>query len=138
MKSVGITTTLIAMPVLSLFGFAAIGYRPELSTLAIFQVMRRAAAFAFMRPAREVLFTVLRREDKYKAKTFMDTFGYRSGDQLGAWSYSALQAIGLGLSAISFVAVPVIAVWCAVGVWLGRKQIALAKERQEQADGRAA
>lgn len=130
MKSLGITVTLLTMPVLSLFGFAAIGYRPELSTLAFFQVARRAATFAFMRPAREVLFTVLRREDKYKAKSFMDTFGYRSGDQLGAWSYGGLQWLGLGISAISYIAIPVLAVWCGVGVWLGRKQVALARERE--------
>jgi AAA family ATP:ADP antiporter len=131
MKTLGVTVTLVAMPALSLFGFAAIGLNPVLSTLAIFQVVRRAAAFAFMRPAREVLFTVLRREDKYKAKSFMDTFGYRCGDQLGAWSYGGLHALGLGLSAISFIAVPIVAVWCGVGVWLGRKQIALTHEREK-------
>lgn len=135
MKTLGVTVTLVAMPVLSLFGFAAIGYQPVLTTLAVFQVMRRAATFAFMRPAREVLFTVLRREDKYKAKSFMDTFGYRCGDQLGAWSYGGLHALGLGISAISFLAVPIVVVWCGVGIWLGRAQVALAlrKERTETA-----
>ncbi|HEX8280190.1 MAG TPA: hypothetical protein VF551_02335, partial [Chthoniobacterales bacterium] len=130
MKSVGVTFTLISMPVLSLFGFAAIGYQPVLATLAVFQVMRRAATFAFMRPAREVLFTVLRREDKYKSKSFMDTFGYRAGDQLGAWSYGGLSALGLGISAISYLAVPIVAIWCAIGVWLGRRQLALSRERE--------
>jgi AAA family ATP:ADP antiporter len=122
MKSLGVTVTLLFMPVLSLFGFAAIGLVPGLAMLAVFQVARRASTFAFMRPAREVLFTVLRREDKYKAKSFIDTFGYRCGDQVGAWTYSGLHALGLGLSAISFIAVPVVAGWCALGVWLGRKQ----------------
>jgi AAA family ATP:ADP antiporter len=83
-----------------------------------------------MRPAREVLFIVLRREDKYKAKSFIDTFGYRCGDQLGSLSYKGLQELGLGLSAISFIAVPIVAGWCALGVWLGRKQAVLARERQ--------
>ncbi len=126
MKFLGVTTTLLFMPVLSLFGFAAMGIAPIIAVLAIFQVARRASTFAFMRPAREVLFTVLRREDKYKAKSFIDTFGYRCGDQVGAWSYGGLQALGLGLSAISFIAVPLVAGWCALGVWLGRKQAALA------------
>jgi AAA family ATP:ADP antiporter len=84
-----------------------------------------------MRPAREVLFTVLRREDKYKAKSFIDTFGYRCGDQIGAWSYSGLQALGLGLSAISYIAVPVVAGWCALGIWLGRKQRLLADAQHQ-------
>jgi ATP:ADP antiporter, AAA family len=126
MKFLGVTVTLLFMPVLSLFGFAAMGLVPVLTVLAIFQVARRASTFAFMRPAREVLFTVLRREDKYKAKSFIDTFGYRCGDQFGAWSYGGMQALGLGLSTISYIAVPVVACWCALGVWLGRKQRALA------------
>jgi AAA family ATP:ADP antiporter len=79
-----------------------------------------------LRPAREILFTVLRREDKYKAKSVIDTFGYRLGDQVGAWSYRAMHAVGLSLNAISFIAVPIIAAWCALSVWLGRKQRALA------------
>jgi len=126
MKFLGVTVTLLFMPVLSLFGFAAMGLVPVLTVLAIFQVARRASTFAFMRPAREVLFTVLRREDKYKAKSFIDTFGYRCGDQFGAWSYGGMQAFGLTLSTISYIAVPVVACWCALGVWLGRKQRTLA------------
>jgi len=129
MKFLGVTVTLLFMPVLSLFGFAAMGIAPVIAMLATFQVARRASTFAFMRPAREVLFIVLRREDKYKAKSFIDTFGYRCGDQLGAWSYKGLQELGLGLSAISFIAVPVVAGWCALGVWLGRKQRALAESQ---------
>jgi AAA family ATP:ADP antiporter len=131
MKSVGITFTLLFMPVLSLFGFVAIGLSPGISMLAVFQVARRASTFAFMRPAREVLFTVLRRVDKYKAKSFIDTFGYRCGDQLGAWTYSALRAFGLGLNTISYLAVPVVAIWCVIGVWLGRRQKYLASQREE-------
>ena len=126
MKFLGVTVTLLFMPVLSLFGFAAMGIAPVLAVLAVFQVARRASTFAFMRPAREVLFTVLRREDKYKAKSFIDTFGYRCGDQFGAWSYGGMQAFGLNLSAISYIGVPVVAGWCVLGVWLGRKQRDLA------------
>lgn len=131
MKFLGVTVTLLFMPVLSLFGFAAIALAPVLTVLAAFQIARRASTFAFMRPAREVLFTVLRREDKYKAKSFIDTFGYRCGDQFGV-SYSGLKALGLGLSAISYIAIPIVAGWCVLGVWLGRKQqtLALAQRRK--------
>jgi AAA family ATP:ADP antiporter len=137
MKFLGVTVTLLFMPLLSLFGFAAMGLVPVLTVLAVFQVARRASTFAFMRPAREVLFTVLRREDKYKAKSFIDTFGYRCGDQFGAWSYGGLQALGLNLSTISYIAVPVVAAWCALGVWLGRKQRSLA-DAQTKRDRAAA
>lgn len=132
MKFLGVTVTLLFMPVLSLFGFAAMGIAPVLTVLAVFQVVRRASTFAFMRPAREVLFTVLRREDKYKAKSFIDTFGYRCGDQFGAWSYGGLQALGLGISTISYIAVPIVACWCALGIWLGRKQGALAEAKRDE------
>jgi AAA family ATP:ADP antiporter len=133
MKFLGVTVTLLFMPVLSLFGFAAMGLAPVLTVLAVFQVARRASTFAFMRPAREVLFTVLRREDKYKAKSFIDTFGYRCGDQFGAWSYGGMQALGLGLSTISYIAVPVVACWCGLGIWLGRKQRQLAEAKRDEA-----
>jgi ATP:ADP antiporter, AAA family len=127
MKFLGVTVTLLFMPVLSLFGFAAMGFAPVLAVLATFQVARRASTFAFMRPAREVLFTVLRREDKYKAKSFIDTFGYRCGDQLGSWSYGALdQVFHFTFSTISYIGIFIVAGWCALGVWLGRKQTALA------------
>jgi AAA family ATP:ADP antiporter len=102
---------------------------PLLSLLVVFQTLRRASNFAVSRPAREVLFTVLRREDKYKAKSFIDTFVYRLGDQVGAWSYPLLTWLGLGLTGISFVAAPIAAGWCALSLWLGRHQSALAKER---------
>ena len=72
---------------------------------------------------------MLRREDKYKAKSFVDTFVYRAGDQIGAWSYPLLAWLGLGLTGISFVAVPLAGLWCVIALWLGRKQIALARER---------
>jgi AAA family ATP:ADP antiporter len=122
LKWFGVTPTLIIMPALSLIGFIFIGVTPLLAVLAVFQVLRRAATFAFMRPAREVLFTVLRREDKYKAKSVIDTFAYRVGDQLGAWSYRGLNALGFGLRGISFVTIPIIAAWLALSVWLGHKQ----------------
>jgi ATP:ADP antiporter, AAA family len=132
-KFLGVTVTLLLMPVLSLFGFAAMGFAPVLAVLATFQVARRASTFAFMRPAREVLFTVLRREDKYKAKSFIDTFGYRCGDQLGSWSYGALdQMLHLTFSTISYIGIVVVAGWCALGVWLGRKQTALAAAQQQR------
>jgi AAA family ATP:ADP antiporter len=132
MKWFGVGITLVLMPLLSAVGFAAIGFAPVLTVLATFQILRRAAGFALLRPAREVLFTVLRREDKYKAKSLIDTFGYRLGDQMGAWSYPLMRWLGLGLSGISWVAVPIGAIWCVLSIWLGRKQRQLAEPRRDQ------
>jgi AAA family ATP:ADP antiporter len=131
LKWFGVGATLTFLPVLSVIGFLAMGIAPTLGLLAVFQVMRRAGNFAVTRPAREVLFIVLRREDKYKVKSFIDTFVYRVGDQVGAWSYALLNWLGLGLTGISFVAVPLVGIWCAISVWLGRKQVALARARNE-------
>jgi len=72
-----------------------------------------------------VLFTVVPREDKYKAKSFIDTVVYRLGDQVGAWSYAGLGFLGMGMTGISIVAVPLSILWLVNGLWLGRKQKAL-------------
>ena len=133
LKWFGVGFTLVAMPFVSLIGFVAMGIAPSLALLAIFQVTRRATAYALLRPSREILFTVLRREDKYKVKGVTDTLGYRVGDQIGAWSYGGLNALGLGLSTISFIAVPVVVGWCALSLWLGRKQAELANEVRHSA-----
>src|SRR5205807_1250476 len=132
LKWFGVGFTLVALPVISLIGFAAMGVATSLALLAIFQVARRVAAYSLMRPSREILFTVLRREDKYKVKSVTDTLGYRTGDQIGAWSYGGLHALGLDLSKISFVAVPFVVGWCALSLWLGRRQVALANARAKQ------
>jgi ATP:ADP antiporter, AAA family len=126
LKWFGVAFTLISLPFLSMVGFAAMGVAASLAMLAVFQVARRAAAYALMRPSREILFTVIKREDKYKVKSVTDTLGYRLGDQLGAWSYGGLHGLGLTLNAISWIAVPVTAGWCALSLWLARKQRALA------------
>jgi ATP:ADP antiporter, AAA family len=132
LKWLGVGLTLALLPAVNLIGFLAMGWMPLLSLLVAFQTLRRASNFAISRPAREVLFTVLRREDKYKAKSFIDTFVYRLGDQIGAWSYPLLTWLGLGLAGISFVAAPLSAAWCGLSLWLGRKQVALARERERE------
>jgi AAA family ATP:ADP antiporter len=130
LKWLGVGITLVLMPALSGLGFLAIGFAPVLAVLATFQVIRRAAGFALLRPAREILFTVLRREDKYKAKSLIDTFGYRLGDQLGAWSYKGLHDLGLDISKTSFLAAPLVAFWCLLSLWLGRRQRELAEKAE--------
>ena len=74
----------------------------------------------------------MRREDKYKAKSFIDTFVYRVEDQVGAWSYPLLTWLGLGLTGISFVAASLAAGRCVLSLWLGRRQAALARQSEEK------
>ncbi len=122
----GIGITLALLPALTLFGFAALAFIPALSSLVIFQILRRSSDYAIARPAREVLYTVVPREDRYKAKSFIDTVVYRGGDQVGAWTYAGFDAIGLGTSSIAIVAIVLAALWFLNGLWLGKKQEKLA------------
>jgi AAA family ATP:ADP antiporter len=126
LRALGVGLTLSILPVLSVLGFGALSVTPTIVVLVIYQVLRRAGNFAFARPSREVLFTVAPREDKYKAKSFIDTVIYRAGDQIGAWSYAGLGFVGLGMTAIAVVAVPLSAAWLLNALWLGRKQESLA------------
>jgi AAA family ATP:ADP antiporter len=91
-----------------------------------FQALRRASNFAIARPTREILFTVVAREDRYKAKSFIDTFVYRTGDQLGAWGLAVMTFLRLGLGGISIVAVPISIAALINAVQLGRRQERLA------------
>lgn len=125
LRWLGVGLTLAFLPLVSLVGFGILGAAPVLAVLIVFQVLRRAGNFAIQRPAREVLYTVLSRTDKYKAKNFNDTFVYRAGDQLGAWSYTAIAWLGLGLSGLAFTMVPVSAVWLLLALWLGKRHRSL-------------
>jgi ATP:ADP antiporter, AAA family len=137
LRVLGVAVTLTLLPLVSMLGFGALGLAPTLWALVLLQVFRRAGNFAVARPTREILFTVLPREDKYKAKGLIDTFVYRTGDQIGAWSYALMAWMGLGVAGIAFAAVPISAVWLLNGLWLGRRQEKLAKARAKSGDAPA-
>ncbi len=129
LKQFGVGTTLSLLPVFSVVGFGVVALLPVLSSVVGFQLIRRAGNFAIARPTREVLFTVLPREDRYKAKSFIDTAVYRLGDQIGAWSFAGLTALGLGLTQVSIVAAALSGAWLANSWWLGRRQDVLARRQ---------
>src|SRR5207237_9019283 len=118
----GVALALGFLPALTMLGFGALALAPSLSAIAIFQVVRRASDYAIARPSREVLFTVVPREDRYKAKSFIDTFVYRLGDQLGAWGVAALRGLGATAGELAVVAIPVALLWLINALWLGRRQ----------------
>jgi AAA family ATP:ADP antiporter len=125
-RIIGVTLTLAVVPVLSVAGFALLGAYPTVAVVVVFNAVRRATNFALARPTREVLFIVLPREDRYKTKNFIDTFVYRLGDQIGAWSLAALGAVGLGLIGMAWLSVPLSIAWLVNGLWLGHRQEKLA------------
>lgn len=114
--------TLALIPLMMMLGFLGLGITPVLPLLIGVQVLRRAGNYGITRPAREILFTVVDREARYKAKNFVDTAVYRAGDAISGWVFSGLKAAGLSLSMIAFIAVPVAALWMVVGYLLGRRQ----------------
>ena len=119
----GVGVTLAILPALTLLGFGALAALPAVSTLVVFQVLRRSSDYAIARPTREVLYTVVPREDRYKTKGFIDTFVYRLGDQVGAWSMELLR--NLGHSAAALTAIAIAALWLVNALWLGRRQQAM-------------
>ncbi|MGH7926964.1 MAG: MFS transporter, partial [Candidatus Binatia bacterium] len=131
---IGVGLTLAMLPALSVLGFSGLALAPIMVVLVVYQVLRRAGNFAFARPTREILFTVVPREDRYKAKSFLDTVVYRTGDQLGAWSYAGLGFAGLGMAGISAVAIPLSVVWLFNSLWLGRRQEKLASAEAADSD----
>ncbi|MFN7087264.1 MAG: NTP/NDP exchange transporter [Burkholderiales bacterium] len=122
LRRFGVTVTLALAPAAAVIGFAVLGFVPVLVVLIVFGVIRRAGEFALGKPAREILFTVVSREEKYKAKNVIDTVVYRGGDALSSWLVAAARGSGLGLSALSFAAVPLAAAWWLTAIWLGRRQ----------------
>jgi AAA family ATP:ADP antiporter len=120
------------LPLVFAIGFIALWATPMLWVVIAFQAAQRAANFAISNPAREVLFTVVEREEKYKAKNVIDNVVFRGSDALSGWLFTALRGIGLELGAISLASVPVAAGWLVLSLALGR-----AHERQARADQRA-
>jgi ATP:ADP antiporter, AAA family len=128
MKRFGVAFTMAVLPVTVALGFIGLAIVGSIVALVIFDATQRAVQRAIMRPARETLWTVVSREDKYKAKAFIDTFVYRAGDAVGAQTEGALGRLGMGLYALAIVAVPLAVLWAALGIWLGRQQARLARE----------
>ena len=109
------------LPLVFAAGFLALALTPMLWVVIAFQALQRAANFAISNPAREVLFTVLAREEKYKAKYVIDNVVFRGGDAASGWLYHALRGSGMEPSTISLATVPVAAAWLALALLLGRE-----------------
>lgn len=115
------------LPSIYVVGFAALAIAPSLSVVVTLQVAQRWMNFAIANPARQVFFTVVGREEKYKAKNMIDVVIYRGSDALYGWVYHSLQALGLKLGVIALCALPVAAGWLVLSTVLGRTQERLAK-----------
>jgi AAA family ATP:ADP antiporter len=109
---------LCVLPIVQLVGLSVVVAAPSLATLAVVQSLGRSATHGLTRPSRELLFTVVSRNDKYRAKNAIDTIGYRLGDMLSGWLNTGLIALA-GVGAVVGAAVPIVAVWLGLAVILG-------------------
>jgi AAA family ATP:ADP antiporter len=117
----GMSVTLALIPVLIVLGLLIVAMTPIIAIVAGLQIARRAGNYAITRPAREMLFTVVDRETRFKAKPVIDIVVYRGGDMVTAWAFTALTTgLGLGLGAVAAVGAGIAAIWAVVGVYLGR------------------
>jgi ATP:ADP antiporter, AAA family len=127
LKRFGTGVTAAALPAIYVVGFLAVFLVPTLAVVLVVQVIQRWMHFAVANPARQVFYTVLGREEKYKAKNLIDVVIYRGSDALYGWVFDTLQTLGLKLGSIALVAAPVSAVWLILSVALGRAQERRAK-----------
>jgi ATP:ADP antiporter, AAA family len=119
-QKLGVLPLLVAMPLLSVVGFAALALYPGLWVLVVFGVLRRAGEYAVSKPARETLFNVLPPDQKYKAKNVIDTLVHRTGDTASIWLFDGLKRAGMTISTMTWLAVPVALIWLGVSWYLGK------------------
>lgn len=131
-KWLGVGLTLAVLPALMAVGFILLGLYPTLTVLVVVQVIYRSGRYGLTKPAREILWTVLGREAKYKSKPFLDAAVYRGGDLLSGWIYTGLVALGMSVGAIALSAAPLAGLWTILAFKLGSKQEYLAKQGVEK------
>jgi AAA family ATP:ADP antiporter len=117
----GLSVTLALIPVMMVGGLLAVSVIASVWIVVFAQVALKAGNYAITRPGREMLFTLVDRETRFKTKPVIDTLVYRVGDSLNAWSFTALsEGLGLGMSPLAVIGAAIAAVWAVVGVVLGR------------------
>jgi len=122
-KWFGMRAVLTSVPVLMIGGYALFALMPGFMLLVVVYAVRRVADYALTRPCRDALYTVVSREEKYKAKSLIDTFVYRGGDALSGSLYKGLTgSFGAGPAAIGWLGAAVSAVWTVLALALGRAQ----------------
>jgi AAA family ATP:ADP antiporter len=125
-RYLGIGSTLALLPLASIVGFALLAINPTFISMAALQVARRSLTFGFTKPASDMLYSVVTKEAKYKAKNFIDTAIYRGGDLFSTWTIKLLA--GLGITGISLVCIPIAVIWTVLSFWIGREY-----QRRDQA-----
>jgi len=131
-KHFGLSFTLASVPVMIGAGMLLVAAAPMVAVVVALQIVRRAGNYAISRPAREMLFTAVDREVRFKAKPVIDIVIYRGGDMLNAWAFTALtQGLGLGMASVALFGTGIAALWALTGIYLGRRFMQMTPENQE-------
>ena len=118
----GLASALILLPAASVVGFGMIGLMPWLVVFVLFTIVRRVGEYAIAKPAREVLFTVVTREEKYKAKNFIDTAVSRGGDAVTGWIVNGVKSFGIAATHIAWALIPLACLWAWLGWYLAKQE----------------
>lgn len=132
----GMPTTLALVPFFMIGGWVVVALSPVLAVMAGLQVVRRAGNYAVTRPGREILFTAVDTDTRFKAKPVIDIVVYRGGDMVTAWFYTFLTtAAALGTAGVAAIAAVIAAVWAGAGIYLGRRYDHV--DKQQDSESRA-
>ncbi|MBV6286990.1 NTP/NDP exchange transporter [Pseudomonas aegrilactucae] len=121
-RRMGVGVLLVAVPLVMVAGFLWLALAPVFAVFVVVMVVRRAGEYALVRPGREMLYTVLPAEQKYRAKNFIDTVVYRGGDALSGWVKRGLDVLGEHPQLAMLIGAGIALGWAATGGWLGRRQ----------------
>lgn len=116
----GVTALLTAVPLAVTGGFLLLAMWPTFGVLAAAMIVRRVGEYAMLRPGREMLFTVVDPETKYKAKNVVDTAIYRAGDAVSAWVRTAIDALSGHPATVALAGAALAVAWAWLGRWLGQ------------------
>jgi AAA family ATP:ADP antiporter len=120
-SKVGMPVALALMPFLVGGGLLILAFAPILTVLLALQVFRRGGNYGLTRPAREMLYTKVTQEERFKAKPVIDIVVYRGGDAVSGALFAFLtDGIGLGLAAVAVVGSAIAAAWGGTGIWIGK------------------
>lgn len=128
LRKIGLIFGLVILPIIAVFTLGITGLMPTLVVVSIASVIRRACEFAIGKPAREILYTVVSRQERYKAKNFIDTVVSRGSDVVSTWSHAGLRGLGMSTAQMAIAVIPVCFVMIGAGVYLGRQQERRAKD----------
>jgi len=135
---IGFRSTFLLIPLGITVGFVFMAAFPVILVTTVLTIFRRAGDYAIMKPAREMLFSVVSREEKYRSKNFIDTAILRTGDTSGAWLLTGAKALGASASTIPMIGVGLGVAWCSVAYWLGNQYNRLSGEQANNLQGEEA